>query len=81
MVPEPTIEIPATITMSTSAVCPRRSHDLRCRSNRYNYDLSIKQTYDKHATRKSDEEMAIVINLPSQPNVFSLIYTRDHFCE
>lgn len=38
------------IAMSTNAGCPRRSHDLRCRSNRYNYGLSIKETYDKHTT-------------------------------
>lgn len=60
---QPTIEMRAAITMSTSAACPRRSHDLRCRSNRYNYDLSIKQTYDKHATRKSYREIAISTNL------------------
>ena len=57
--------------MSTSAACPRRSHDLRCRSNRNNYGLSIKRTYDKHASRESDQEMVIVINL-RVPTVFTV---------
>lgn len=68
----------AAITMSTSAACPRRSHDLRCRSNRNNYGLSIKRTYDKHASRESDQEMVIVINL-RVPTVHSLRNSRDHF--
>lgn len=68
----------AAIPMSTSAACPRRSHDLRCRSNRNNYGLSIKRTYDKHASRESDQEMVIVINL-RVPTVHSLRNSRDHF--
>lgn len=57
--------------MSTSAACPRRSHDLRCRSNRNNYGLSINRTYDKHASQESDQEMVIVINL-LMPTVFTV---------